>query len=128
MPLTDQGFNVGPVGLLLMLLLQLALAAPVSRLHKSASAATRLARSSTAFNERQAFLYNSSQARAASSFLYEFGTIGLQSADYKIETIGHADSQPMCADLRPACEHLNPRTTLRLRIDTRSLETRLQQR
>jgi len=80
-------------------------------------------------DQREAFLYNwNLSARRASSVVYEFRTIGLQSPEYKIVAIGYADSQPICADRTSACEELNRRTTLRLRIDTRSLETRLQRR
>jgi outer membrane protein OmpA-like peptidoglycan-associated protein len=80
-------------------------------------------------NEREAFLYNwNLSARRASSVVYEFRGIGLQPPDYKVVAIGYADSQPICASLTPACEELNRRTTLRLRIDTRSVETRLQRR
>lgn len=78
---------------------------------------------------RDAFLYNwNLSARRASSIVYEFRSIGLQSPEYKIVAIGYADSQPICVDRTPACEELNRRTTLRVRIDTRSLEMRLKRR
>lgn len=78
---------------------------------------------------RAAFLYNwNLSAQRASSVVYEFRTIGLHVPEYKVVAIGYADSQPICLELNEACEQLNRRTTLRLRIDTRSLETRLKRR
>jgi outer membrane protein OmpA-like peptidoglycan-associated protein len=78
---------------------------------------------------RAAFLYNwNLSARRASSVVYEFRSIGLHVPQYKIVAIGYADSQPLCRELTDACEEQNRRTTLRLRIDTRSVEQRLQQR
>jgi outer membrane protein OmpA-like peptidoglycan-associated protein len=80
-------------------------------------------------DQREAFLYNwNLSARRAASVVYEFRSIGLQPPQYKVVAIGYADSQPICADRTPACDELNRRTTLRLRIDTRSLEMRLNQR
>ena len=75
---------------------------------------------------REAFLFNwNLSARRASSVVYEFRTIGLQAPQYKIVAIGYADSQPLCEALTPECDQENRRVTLRLRIDTRSLEKRL---
>lgn len=80
-------------------------------------------------DSREAFLYNwNLSARRASSVVFEFRSIGLQPPRYKIVAIGYADSQPICPELSDACEELNRRTTLRLRIDTKSVEERLKQR
>lgn len=88
--------------------------------HADRSQVVRLA------DPREAFLYNwDLSARRASSVVYEFRTIGLQPPRYKVVAIGYADSQPLCFERTSACEERNRRTTLRLRIDTRSLETRL---
>jgi len=45
---------------------------------------------------------------------------------YGIVAIGHADSQPLCAELTEMCTQLNRRTISRLRIA--SVESRLQRR
>jgi len=75
---------------------------------------------------REAFLYNwDLSARRASSVVYEFRTSQLQVPQYKVVAVGYADSQPLCLEQTPECEARNRRTTLRLRIDTRSLESRL---
>lgn len=77
-------------------------------------------------NPRDAFLYNwNLSAKRASSVVYEFRQIDLSVPDYKIVAIGYADSQPLCGQPTAKCDEENRRTTLRLRIDTRSLETRL---
>jgi outer membrane protein OmpA-like peptidoglycan-associated protein len=77
-------------------------------------------------NPRDAFLYNwNLSAKRASAVVYEFRQIDLSVPAYKIVAIGYADSQPLCAEPTDRCEEQNRRTTLRLRIDTRSLETRL---
>lgn len=83
----------------------------------------------TLADPRAAFLYNwNLSARRASSVVYEFRSVGLHVPQYKIVAIGYADSQPLCPEVTDACEEQNRRTTLRLRIDTRSVEKRLQQR
>jgi len=75
---------------------------------------------------REAFLYNwNLSAQRASAVVYEFRTKGLQPPSYKVVAIGYADSQPLCDDESAECAQRNRRTTLRLRIDTRSLEKRL---
>jgi outer membrane protein OmpA-like peptidoglycan-associated protein len=83
----------------------------------------------TLADPRAAFLYNwNLSARRASSVVYEFRGVGLRVPQYKIVAIGYADSQPLCPEMTDVCEEQNRRTTLRLRIDTRSVEKRLQQR
>ena len=90
--------------------------------HADRSQAVRIA------NPRDAFLFNwDLSARRASSVVYEFRTIDLQPPDYKVVAIGYADSQPLCPEQTPQCDDQNRRTTLRLHIDTRSLELRLKQ-
>jgi len=75
---------------------------------------------------RDAFLYNwDLSARRASSVVYEFRTIQLQSPEYNVVAVGYADSRPLCREQTPDCEATNRRTTLRLRINTGSLESRL---
>ncbi|MEO8382843.1 MAG: OmpA family protein [Acidobacteriota bacterium] len=78
--------------------------------------------------DRAAFLYNwNLSAQRASSVVYEFrSTAQLQVPEYKIVAIGYADSQPLCVELTDQCEEMNRRTTLRLRVDTLSVEKRLQ--
>jgi outer membrane protein OmpA-like peptidoglycan-associated protein len=91
--------------------------------HADRSQVVRLA------DPRKAFLFNwDLSARRASSVVYEFRSIGLQPPHYKIVAIGYADSQPICLDVTEACEELNRRTTLRLRIDTGSLELHMKER
>jgi outer membrane protein OmpA-like peptidoglycan-associated protein len=77
-------------------------------------------------NPREAFLYNwNLSAKRASAVVYEFRQINLSVPAYKIVAIGYADSQPLCEQPTADCDEQNRRTTLRLRIDTRSLENRL---
>jgi outer membrane protein OmpA-like peptidoglycan-associated protein len=69
------------------------------------------------------YVYNwNLSARRAASILYEFNTCGLASPNYRIVSIGYADSQPLCTEQTPQCYDQNRRTTLRLRADTRSIE------
>ncbi|MEA2415010.1 MAG: OmpA family [Thermoanaerobaculia bacterium] len=77
-------------------------------------------------DRRDAFLYNwDLSARRASSVVYEFRTIQLQSPEYNVVAVGYADSHPLCREESADCEAINRRTTLRLRINTGSLESRL---
>jgi outer membrane protein OmpA-like peptidoglycan-associated protein len=81
-------------------------------------------------NARYDYLYNwNLSARRASSVVYEFRAEGLtvESGKYRIAAIGYADSQPLptCRDATPQCNELNRRTTLRLRVDTKSIASRL---
>ncbi len=68
-------------------------------------------------------------ARRATSVAYVFQACGLQPPDYQIVAIGYADSQPFpgCDRERPECYDKNRRTTLRLRADTRRIESRLKE-
>src|SRR5262249_16584344 len=66
-------------------------------------------------------------ARRATTVAYVFKGCGLEPPDYQIVAIGYADSQPFpgCDRVRPDCYDKNRRTTLRLRADTRRIESRL---
>jgi len=79
----------------------------------------------TTGDPRRDYLYNwDLSARRASSVVYEFRTEGLTVDRYRIAAIGYADSQPVpeCDGKQsPECNDLNRRTTLRLRIDTKSV-------
>jgi flagellar motor protein MotB len=69
-------------------------------------------------------------ARRATSVAYVFQTTcGLNPPDYQIVAIGYADSQPFpgCDRMKPECYDKNRRTTLRLRADTRRIESRLKE-
>jgi outer membrane protein OmpA-like peptidoglycan-associated protein len=79
---------------------------------------------------RRDYLYNwNLSARRAASVVYEFRNeqLTVESGKYRIAAIGYADSQPLpdCRDRTQRCNDMNRRTTLRLRVDTRSVEVRL---
>lgn len=81
-------------------------------------------------NERYDYLYNwNLSAQRAAAVVYEFRSEGLtvEGDKYRIAAIGYADSQPLpdCRDNSDRCNNLNRRTTLRLRVDTRTVELRL---
>lgn len=74
--------------------------------------------------ERERFLYNwrLSSARAA-SVLYEFKDCGLVPPEYDVSSLGKADTDPRCTQHTEECYRKNRRTTLRLQVDTRKLES-----
>jgi flagellar motor protein MotB len=77
---------------------------------------------------RSLFLFNwNLSSRRASSVLYVFQQCGLGPPAYTIQSIGYADSKPICHELTRGCDDQNRRTTLLLHADTRSIEARLKQ-
>ena len=77
---------------------------------------------------RSLYLFNwNLSSRRASSVLYVFQQCGLGPPTYTIQSIGYADSKPICHELTPQCDDQNRRTTLLLHADTRSIEARLKQ-
>lgn len=83
----------------------------------------------TTDNPRYDYLYNwNLSARRASSVVYEFRTQALTVENYRIVATGYADSEPVpeCKGIvSKECDDLNRRTTLRLRVDTKSVATLL---
>jgi flagellar motor protein MotB len=75
---------------------------------------------------RSLYLFNwNLSSRRASSVSYAFEQCGLGPPAYKIQSIGYADSNPICHQLTPQCDDQNRRTTLLLHADTQSIEKRL---
>lgn len=77
---------------------------------------------------RSLYVFNwNLSSRRASSVLYVFQQCGLGPPAYKIQSIGYADSKPICRELTPQCDDQNRRTTLLLHADTQSIEKRLKE-
>ncbi len=62
-------------------------------------------------------------AQRALTILYELSKCGLEDPQYKISSVGYADSKPLCLESEPTeqCHKRNRRTTLRIHIDTTKL-------
>jgi flagellar motor protein MotB len=78
------------------------------------------------YDERTEYLYNwNLSAQRAASVLYIFKQCDLKQPQYKILSIGSADTANDCNEDTPKCHEENRRTTLQLHADIQEIEARL---